>query len=209
MPDLGADKTWRLARGSDGKWANVGAIEYGPGSGPRHVLVHGKSHPCSTFELSDKGSSDGILYTVLELSSELSAHTLPPLPEQPKHIGSHSTLTVPPAPDMLCAEILIAPENGSEGARIYVSNRNDPHAGGDTIAVFSLASASTPPKFLGEVRTGLKHVRGMSLDPTNTHLIAGGANSDTAKIYQRASDGEWLKEVAQVSVGAPTCFLWI
>jgi hypothetical protein len=43
VPDLGADKTWRLARGSDGKWTNVGAIEYKPGSGPRHVLVHGNS----------------------------------------------------------------------------------------------------------------------------------------------------------------------
>jgi len=40
VPDLGADKTWRLVRGSAG-WEVGGAIEYPAGVGPRHILIHG------------------------------------------------------------------------------------------------------------------------------------------------------------------------
>jgi 6-phosphogluconolactonase (cycloisomerase 2 family) len=42
IPDLGADKTWRLAKGSAG-WEVKGAIEYPAGAGPRHILIHGAS----------------------------------------------------------------------------------------------------------------------------------------------------------------------
>ena len=43
VPDLGADKTWRLARSSSGLWERRGEIVYSenPGGGPRHVAVHG------------------------------------------------------------------------------------------------------------------------------------------------------------------------
>ena len=41
VPDLGADRTWRFQRGTGGKWEVRGSVEYAPGSGPRHVLVHG------------------------------------------------------------------------------------------------------------------------------------------------------------------------
>jgi 6-phosphogluconolactonase (cycloisomerase 2 family) len=110
---------------------------------------------------------------------------------------------------MLAAEIVLAPATSTEAARLYVSNRNDPHAGGDTIAVFSLATSTTPPKFLGEVRTGLKHVRGMALDPTGHYLIAGGADGGGAKIYERAPDSHWLNEIAHTELEAPTAFLWV
>jgi 6-phosphogluconolactonase (cycloisomerase 2 family) len=43
VPDLGADKTWRLTRDDHGNWKNTAAIEYIPGGGPRHVLVNGGS----------------------------------------------------------------------------------------------------------------------------------------------------------------------
>ena len=45
VPDLGSDKTRRLVKGADGKWEEKGAIEYAPGSGPRHVAFHGTSSP--------------------------------------------------------------------------------------------------------------------------------------------------------------------
>jgi 6-phosphogluconolactonase (cycloisomerase 2 family) len=110
---------------------------------------------------------------------------------------------------MLAAEIVLAPATSSEPARIYVSNRNDPHEGGDTIAVFSLATPTTPPKLIGEVRTGLKHVRGMALDPSEKYLIVGGANGGGAKVYERAPEGEWLREIAHTDLEGPTAFLWI
>jgi 6-phosphogluconolactonase (cycloisomerase 2 family) len=110
---------------------------------------------------------------------------------------------------MLAAEILLAPATDSEPARIYVSNRNDPHENGDTIAVFALASPGTPPKLVGEVRTGLKHVRGMAFDPSGRYLITGGLNGPGAKVYERAPEGEWLREIAHVEVDSPTAFLWL
>jgi 6-phosphogluconolactonase (cycloisomerase 2 family) len=41
IPDLGADKTWRLAKESTG-WEVKGVIEYPAGSGPRHILIHSR-----------------------------------------------------------------------------------------------------------------------------------------------------------------------
>jgi 6-phosphogluconolactonase (cycloisomerase 2 family) len=41
IPDLGADKTWRLTKGPSG-WEVKGSIDYPPGAGPRHILIHGK-----------------------------------------------------------------------------------------------------------------------------------------------------------------------
>ena len=45
IPDLGADKTWRLRKSSEGKWESVGSIDYVglEGGGPRHIGVYGAS----------------------------------------------------------------------------------------------------------------------------------------------------------------------
>ena len=40
VPDLGADKTWRLVKGPTG-WEVKGVIGYPAGTGPRHIVVHG------------------------------------------------------------------------------------------------------------------------------------------------------------------------
>lgn len=40
IPDLGADKVWRLSK-SKGKWEISGNVSYCPGGGPRHVAFHG------------------------------------------------------------------------------------------------------------------------------------------------------------------------
>ncbi len=41
IPDLGADKTFRLSKGVNG-WEVKGFIGNPPGGGPRHVLVYGE-----------------------------------------------------------------------------------------------------------------------------------------------------------------------
>ena len=45
VADLGADKTWRLRKSSEGKWESVGSIDYLglEGGGPRHIGVYGAS----------------------------------------------------------------------------------------------------------------------------------------------------------------------
>ena len=43
VPDLGADKIWRLAKSSNGEYENAGVISFDGnlGGGPRHVVVYG------------------------------------------------------------------------------------------------------------------------------------------------------------------------
>jgi len=210
IPDLGSDKTWRLVRGQNG-WEIAGSIEYSPGNGPRHVIEH-----------------DECLYTVLELHNALSQHSFAPLlsSEKPSQITTLPTHIPVPVPSqtsetagtslpsnaaspniaypsksavplgMLAAEILLAT---TPSPFLYVSNRNDPSPGGDTVAIFSLS----PPGLerIGEVKTGLHHLRGMILfGQDNKYLIAGGVNGGEGgvgvKVFERIDGGMGLKEVA-------------
>lgn len=101
---------------------------------------------------------DDILYTLLELSSTIVAHTLPPLPATPNSassvpilLASSPTLIPTPLPvtdpnalPLLAAEILIPLPNSSfPTAYIYVSNRNEVHPDGDTITIFETFTSSS------------------------------------------------------------------
>lgn len=47
VPDLGGDRIWRLQPDAEesegGGWRVSGVVELVPGTGPRHVIVHGTS----------------------------------------------------------------------------------------------------------------------------------------------------------------------
>ncbi|KAJ8462555.1 hypothetical protein ONZ51_g10827 [Trametes cubensis] len=79
VPDLGADKTRRLVRNTDGKWVEQGVLSYKAGSGPRHVAFH-----------------EDVLYTLLELTSEVAAHRFPPLLAEPTLLDTVTTMAQPP-----------------------------------------------------------------------------------------------------------------
>ncbi|KAI0629551.1 putative isomerase YbhE [Trametes polyzona] len=203
VPDLGADKTRRLVKEADGKWVEKDAVTYKAGSGPRHVAFH-----------------DDVLYTVLELTSEVSAHRFPPLPSQPTLLDTVPTMrNVPIGPasaGMLAAEILIPPPNASfPQPYIYVSNRNDPSPDGDTIAIFAPvpAGASGDDAKIGvvaEVRSHLRHLRGMEFGgPDARWLVAGGVHGGGVRIFERVEGGKSLKEIAAIELTAPTGFLWL
>ncbi|KAI0365081.1 putative isomerase YbhE [Pilatotrama ljubarskyi] len=199
VPDLGSDKTRRLVREADGKWVEKGAVAYKAGSGPRHVAFY-----------------EDVLYTVLELTSEVSAHRFPPLPSEPTLLDTVSTMRNPPPPPdsayMLAAEILIPPPNGSfPTPYIYVSNRNDPSPEGDTIAIFSPVSGEAQKiGYVAEVRSGLKHLRGMEFGgPDGKWLVAGGVHGGGVKVFERVDEGKGLNEVAALELAAPTGFLWL
>ncbi|EIN06380.1 putative isomerase YbhE [Punctularia strigosozonata HHB-11173 SS5] len=148
VPDLGSDKTWRFAKNAEGTWTPVAHIPYEAGGGPRHVVIH-----------------DGVIYTLLELSNTVTAHTLPSLSsnETPRLLASAFTLSNPPprpqlsvtesTPEVLsvndntpaeredlprlAAEILLPPPNATfPDPYVYVSNRNDPHPEGDIVSIF-------------------------------------------------------------------------
>ena len=159
-------------------------------------------------------NADDILYTVHELTNELSVYRFPPAPEEPTHLATLSTLLSTPAEsrsNMFAAEILLpAPNAQFPTPYIYVSNRNDPSPGDDTIAVFSTADADGGPQLVAEVRTGLKHLRGMEFGgPDGRWLIAGGVLGGGVKVFERLDGGKALKEVASLELEAPTGFLWI
>ncbi|KAI6043462.1 Lactonase, 7-bladed beta-propeller-domain-containing protein [Pisolithus marmoratus] len=197
VPDLGADKVWRLKKGGDGRWTICGYLQCESGGGPRHVVTCGKT-----------------LYTLLELTSKISVHSFPPTDTGPP-LKWLSTLQAPPPPphSMTTAEILLPEPNATFSVPyIYVSNRDDPNPEGDTIAIFSLANGETEPELVTEVRTGLNHLRGMSFGgEDNKWLIAGGVEGGGVKIFERVHGGKDLRMVASLGrdvVPRPTSFLW-
>ncbi|KAK7051192.1 hypothetical protein VNI00_004692 [Paramarasmius palmivorus] len=195
VPDLGGDSVYRFQK-QVGTWSIAGKIKFEAGGGPRHIAVH-----------------DGVLYTLLELSSSIAKHRLPPLPEEPAFLARSSTLLQPPPTpnDMLAAELLIPKPNSQYStAYVYTSNRNDPSPEGDTIAIFE-ANASNDLVLVNEVRTGLNHLRGMAFGgPHDQWLIAGGVNGGGVKVFERIDGGKNLKLVAaKEDVQGPTAFLWM
>ncbi|KIY62538.1 putative isomerase YbhE [Cylindrobasidium torrendii FP15055 ss-10] len=191
VPDLGGDRVYTFSRNSEGGWTISDSIEYDPGSGPRHVV-----------------SYNGVLYTLLELTSSLAAH------RDGKHIKTLPTMSNPlPQPnEMLAAEILIPETNATfPTPYIYVSNRNDPSPQGDIISIFTIEEDGSPT-LVNEVRSGLKHLRGMVFGgPDNKWLVAGGVFGGGVKVFERLEGGRGLREVAASLdvVESPTGFLWI
>lgn len=154
-----------------------------------------------------------MLYTLIELTSSLSAHRMPPLPAEPTLTHTTSTLSNPlPLPnDMLAAEILVPAINSAfQTPYLYISNRNDPSPEGDTIAIFTLEDKEKPV-LVNEVRTGLKHVRGIVFGgPDDKWLVAGGVLGGGVKVFERTEGGKNLKVVAELKdIEAATGFLWI
>ncbi|TCD61625.1 hypothetical protein EIP91_008149 [Steccherinum ochraceum] len=194
IPDLGSDKLRRLAKSENGEWVQRGDVKYEPGSGPRHVAVY-----------KDK------LYTLLELSKEVTAHRFPALPAEPSFLSklpTQKTFPPPPASDeMLAAEILLpTPNTAFPTPYLYLSNRNDPSPEGDIISIYSVAENL---QAAAEVHSGLKHLRGMVFGgPQNKYLAAGGLNGGGVKVFERVDGGKGLKEVASLDIEKPTHFIW-
>jgi hypothetical protein len=112
---------------------------------------------------------------------------------------------------MLAAEILIPKVNSSfPTPYIYLSNRNDPSPAGDIVSIFDFVSDPNKLELIAEVRTGLKHARGILFGgEDDKYMIAGGVNGGGVKVFQRVDGGRGLKEVARnESIAAPTGFLW-
>lgn len=213
VPDLGADKVWRLTKANDGSWQSIGHIEYEAGSGPRHVAFHGEKRMIPfTAEVDSMIFSGGDLFTLLELSSKIVRHRFP-LSGSPSFVTSTNTmLRPPPTPNkMLAAEVLIPATNLTYSTPyLYLSNRNDPSPDGDIISVFAIENSDVL-ELVTEVRTGLNHVRGIVFGgPDDKYLIAAGAQGGGTKVFERTEGGRNLKLVASNdSVDGATGFLWL
>ncbi|KAH7093856.1 3-carboxy-cis,cis-mucoante lactonizing enzyme [Auriculariales sp. MPI-PUGE-AT-0066] len=78
VADLGSDKIWRLQKTGNHAYAVRGYVPFPVGSGPRHAVL-----------------IDNVLYTVCELSNQLAANRLPPLPAPAEPIAYLPTLPTP------------------------------------------------------------------------------------------------------------------
>ncbi|KAJ6621404.1 Lactonase, 7-bladed beta-propeller-domain-containing protein [Mycena sp. CBHHK59/15] len=122
---------------------------------------------------------DGALYTLLELSSLLSKHRFPPLPSAPPLIAVKPTMSNPPVA---------------------------PHDIGRYHRHFSIAGDAL--ELVAEVRTGLKHLRGMVFGGADDKwLVTGGVLGGGVKVFERIDGGKGLKVIAENdSIEAPTGF---
>jgi len=93
---------------------------------------------------------------------------------------------------------------------LYLSNRNDPSPEGDIISIFSIQNPDSLD-LIGEIRTGLRHVRGMMFGgPDDKYLIAGGVNGGGVRMFERIDGGRSLRLIAtNDSIQSPTDFLWL
>ncbi|CUA67858.1 hypothetical protein RSOLAG22IIIB_03289 [Rhizoctonia solani] len=125
VPDLGADKIWRLTKTSSGAFQNSGYIQQPAGSGPRHVVTKGTT-----------------LYTLHELSSTLTQQTIPSLGSTTQPPVAASVSIVPsdsPNPSSLtAAELLLSPASSAFPTQyLYATNRGDTS---DAVAIVSIAN---------------------------------------------------------------------
>ncbi|KAI0821489.1 putative isomerase YbhE [Irpex lacteus] len=199
IPDLGADKIWRMVEnGSPGSWKIQGFIAQPTGSGPRHIVVRGNT-----------------LYTLHELSSTLTQQAIPPAPNGTSTIVANLSILPPDLPsgsDMHGGEVLLTESSSSfPQPFIYASNRNvgnvDPR--GDTIAIFALEPEL---KLVAQVYTGIDQIRGMQFGgPENEFLIASGVGGSAGTIvFKRTEGGKNLEKVAQnTEIAQRSAFVWL
>jgi len=168
------------------------------------------------------------LYTVTELTSNLTAHSLPPLPAPPKLLSITSTLQLQPGEalgDRAAAELLLAPALSGDRRRsssssddggycpkpfLYATNRNDPSPEGDPLAIFSLEDPAAPA-LIAEVYTGLRYLRGAAIGGEDgRYLIIGGMLGGGVKMYERIEGGRSVMEIAALpDIEGSTGFLWL
>ncbi|KAF9503848.1 hypothetical protein BS47DRAFT_1309153 [Hydnum rufescens UP504] len=202
IPDLGADKVWRLQK-DDGKWTVKGFIQQPLGSGPRHIVP-----------------LKGKLYTIHEMGNTVTEQVIPSLDDtKPQElIANISTLppTVPAGSLYNAAELFVSPPSiHYPTPYLYASNRNvsplpvqtDPL--GDTIAIFALE-----PKLhlVRHVHTGLQQLRGVSLGGEHgQYVAAAGLAGGGIAVFERVDGGADLKLLARYDgVGSEkvSSFVW-
>ncbi|KAF9469597.1 Lactonase, 7-bladed beta-propeller-domain-containing protein [Collybia nuda] len=190
VPDLGADKIWRISRSEENTVWNVsGFIQQPIGSGPRHIVA-----------------KDGVIYALHELINTVTAQTIPPVGSStaPKLLASFTTLPgdVAPGSEHGVAEIMMPPTSREFPEELlYISNRNtspdptlrDPR--GDTIAIF----ATKPTlRLVRQFYTGLQQLRGVAVGgDRNQYIVAAGQVDGGMAVFERIDQGRNLRAVAR------------
>jgi len=155
-----------------------------PGTGPRHVAF----------------SSDGnFMYVLGEMDATVTVFANDK--ETFRSIQKISSLPPDFSGENTAAEIAVHPS----GKFVYTSNR-----GADSIAEFSVDSASGKLTLVGNVPSFGKSPRHFTIDPTGTRLLV--ANQDTGNIVEYSIDsstGKLTRVGKMVSVPSPVCLIFV
>ena len=148
------------------------------------------------------------MYTLNELSSTLTVHTLPTRGDTtvPEAIARFSTLTPedqPHASKLSTAEIILLPSlDGQNPMLLMCSNRDSPSPTGDTVALFSVDpedGAKVQRTEQGWLHGCGKHLRGMQAEPTGRFVVVSARDGGGVTIVERGGgDGLVVKEVARL-----------
>ncbi len=156
-----------------------------PGAGPRHLAFH----PDGRF-----------VYVINELNSTLSSFEYAPRQGTLTPLANISTLPEGFQGRSYCAEIAMHPS----GKFLYGSNRGD-----DSIALFSIDSATGKPAFVSRQSTRGKTPRHFALDPTGRWLLAENQDSNDIFVYRIDQATGQLEPVGdRTEVGAPVCLVF-
>jgi 6-phosphogluconolactonase len=185
--DLGTDSLYVYhfdASGPELKRDDALTAKTAPGAGPRHFAFHPNGR--YGYVINEMGS------TVTGYSYDGNGHL--------KMLDSVSTLPSGFHGENSTAEVVVHPN----GHTLYGSNR-----GHDSIAVFSIDTATGKLTPHGQVPTGGKEPRNFALDPTGQYLFAANQNSNTIVIFRVGADGG-LQPAGQVlSCVSPVCVRFV
>ena len=163
------------------------SVRLDPGTGPRHAVL----------------SRDGIqMYVLGELQSTVTVfHLMGTDDYVPTAFQRISTLPKGFSGRNDTAEITVHPN----GKWLFASNR-----GRDTIAVFTIDSASGTLHPAGEFPTGGKEPRHFAIDPTGHFLLAENQNSNSIAVFRiNPATGALTQSGEAVSVPAPVCLAFL
>lgn len=158
-----------------------------PGSGPRHIAFH----PNGKFA-----------YVINEMTATLSTMAWDPKAGTMKEIETVSTLAGGHnIPGNSTAEVFFAPS----GKFLYGSNRGD-----NTIAIFSVDSATGKAKLIGNQPSGGKTPRCFQLDPTGAFLLAANQDTDNVVVFRvNQMTGALTPTGHSVSISMPVCVVFM
>lgn len=153
-----------------------------PGAGPRHFAFH----PRAPFA-----------YAINELNSTVTAFAYD---AQKGELASLQTVRTIPEDfkgENYPADVQVHPS----GRFLYGSNR-----GHNSIAVYTIDSASGRLTPRGQQRSGIKVPRGFGIDPTGGWLVVGNQDADNASVFRiNAETGDLESAGPAVEVPKPVC----
>lgn len=157
-----------------------------PGSGPRHIVF---------------GRDGKFLYVITELSSTILTYAYDPRTGELRQVGMISTLPKQFSGTNYAAEVEVHPS----GKFLYASNRGD-----DSIAVFSIDSATGTLKLIGAVPTKGKRPRNFALDPSGSWLLVANQESDNIVVFRiNGATGRLTPTGQMAQVGSPACVTFV